>query len=260
MHQAYLHCSASRRAGLVKCGVMDGYPTADCYPDRFVSGHHVYGPYMDSASQKDSLSQYQFEHVSLQSLLMRSGHLMMRSLMKTMHPLLCSLASVLPRCQRSTFHPTAPTFRVTHHSTSLRIRPLCCPRSNNNTPLFSTTTTRSPPLPPLQPPPSNSTASTRRRCLAPVRPCTVPAHTESSLQPLPPPSTTTIPSISDTQVSPPGPVVPHTSPSTSPSTSWRRRTRTASWRTTRWVIPRPPLLSISTTALLECPERYLRTR
>uniref|UniRef100_A0A5K3ERS8 Nephrin n=1 Tax=Mesocestoides corti TaxID=53468 RepID=A0A5K3ERS8_MESCO len=47
---------------LVKCGVMDAYPTADCYPDRFLNGQHVFGPYLDSASQKDSLSQYQFEH------------------------------------------------------------------------------------------------------------------------------------------------------------------------------------------------------
>ncbi|KAM7535601.1 hypothetical protein Aperf_G00000097228 [Anoplocephala perfoliata] len=47
---------------LVKCGVMDGYPTADCYPDRFLNGQPVFGPFMDSASQKDSLSQYQFEH------------------------------------------------------------------------------------------------------------------------------------------------------------------------------------------------------
>uniref|UniRef100_A0A915EUR2 Nephrin n=1 Tax=Echinococcus canadensis TaxID=519352 RepID=A0A915EUR2_9CEST len=47
---------------LVKCGVMDGYPTADCYPDRFLNGQHVFGPFIDSASQKDSLSQYQFEH------------------------------------------------------------------------------------------------------------------------------------------------------------------------------------------------------
>uniref|UniRef100_A0A158QHR9 Fibronectin type-III domain-containing protein n=1 Tax=Rodentolepis nana TaxID=102285 RepID=A0A158QHR9_RODNA len=47
---------------LVKCGVMDGYPIADCYPDRFINGQHVFGPFIDSASQKDSLSQYQFEH------------------------------------------------------------------------------------------------------------------------------------------------------------------------------------------------------
>lgn len=44
---------------------MDGYPTADCYPDRFINGQHVFGPFIDSASQKDSLSQYQFEHVGL---------------------------------------------------------------------------------------------------------------------------------------------------------------------------------------------------
>lgn len=42
---------------------MDGYPTADCYPDRFLNGQHVFGPLIDSASQKDSLSQYQYDHV-----------------------------------------------------------------------------------------------------------------------------------------------------------------------------------------------------
>lgn len=43
---------------------METYPTADCYPDRFLNGQHVFGPYLDTASQKDSLSQYHFEHVS----------------------------------------------------------------------------------------------------------------------------------------------------------------------------------------------------
>ncbi|VDK80838.1 unnamed protein product [Dibothriocephalus latus] len=47
---------------LVKCGVIDTYPTADCYPERFANGQHVLTAYMDSGSQKDSLSQYQFEH------------------------------------------------------------------------------------------------------------------------------------------------------------------------------------------------------